>query len=62
MCNGHMGSPCEQTDTCEGITFPKLRWQAVITCCIALWCIKVAIATLDFALLQGSIQDELILV
>ena len=23
--------PCEQTNTCKNITFPQLRWQAVIT-------------------------------
>ena len=27
--NGHMGSPCGQTDTTENITFSQLRWQAV---------------------------------
>ena len=32
MGNGHMEIPCEQTDTHAGnITFPQLRWQAVIT-------------------------------
>ena len=30
MDNGHMGPPCEQTDICENITFPQLRWQEVI--------------------------------
>ena len=29
--NFHMGTPCEQTDTSEKITFPQLRWWAVIT-------------------------------
>ena len=27
--NGHMGTPCEQTETSENITFPQLRWRAV---------------------------------
>ena len=30
MDNGHMGSPCEQTDTSGNITFPQLRWRTVI--------------------------------
>ena len=25
--------PCEQTNTCQNITFSKLRWRAVITAC-----------------------------
>ena len=31
--NGHMGTPSpvdRQTDTCENITFPQLRWRLVI--------------------------------
>ena len=30
MGNGYMGTPCEKTDACENITFPQLRWQAVM--------------------------------
>ena len=30
MGNGYMGIPCEETDTCENITFPQLRWQAAM--------------------------------
>ena len=30
MGNGHIGSPCGQTDRTENITFPQLHWQAVI--------------------------------
>ena len=35
MDNGHMGPlpPCRQTDTTENITFPQLRWRAVMTLC-----------------------------
>ena len=30
--NGHRGTPLDRiTDTCENITFPQLRWQAVTT-------------------------------
>ena len=31
MANGHIGTPCEETDTTENITFPQLRRRAVIT-------------------------------
>ena len=27
MGNGDMGTPCEQTDTTENITFPQIRWR-----------------------------------
>ena len=34
MVNGNMGTPalfpCEQTDTTENITFPQLRWRAIV--------------------------------
>ena len=30
MGNGHLGPPGGQTDTTEKITFPQLRWLAVI--------------------------------
>ena len=30
MGNGHMESPHGQTDSNENITFPQLRWRAVI--------------------------------
>ena len=29
MGNGHMGTPCEQIDTYESITFSQIRWRAV---------------------------------
>ena len=33
MANDHIGTRCKKTDTTENITFPQLRWRAVITFC-----------------------------